>query len=377
MTLRDFIQGELIDIVEWLETSTDAMAWRFDRPDNEIKNGAKLIVRPGQLALFVEQGTVADVFQPGSHELATKNLPLLSKLRGWKYGFESPFKAEVVFVSTRQFTSLKWGTKTPVMTRDPELGAIRLRAYGTYAVRVRDAESFVRELVGANSSFTIGQISDQIRDMVASRFGELLGEKPIPVLQLAANYRELGDLATDKLAAELARFGVELTQLVVESIALPDEVAATLDQKTRLGLLGGDLGSYAQLQAADAIRDSARNTGTGGAGAAIGVGLGMAQQLAGAAGRAMNAHGANDTNAPASNAAPQTPPPIAPPPLPNALAVWLGVRGAPTGPLDLAALRQHFRDGTLTADTLAWRAGMGEWKPASQLAELKQVLAGG
>ncbi|HET9683982.1 MAG TPA: SPFH domain-containing protein [Gemmatimonadaceae bacterium] len=377
MTLRDFIQGELIDIVEWLESSTDAMAWRFDRPDNEIKNGAKLIVRPGQLALFVEQGTVADVFQPGSHELATKNLPLLSKLRGWKYGFESPFKAEIVFISTRQFTNLKWGTKTPVMTRDPELGAIRLRAYGTYALRVRDAESFVRELVGANSSFTIGQISDQIRDMVASRFGELLGEKPIPVLQLAANYRELGELAREKLAAELARLGVELTQLVVESIALPDEVAATLDQKTRLGLLGGDLGSYAQLQAADAIRDSARNQGTGGAGAAIGVGLGMAQQLAGAAGQAMSANAANNAKAPASSAAPQTPPPIAPPPLPNALAIWLGVRGTPTGPLDLAALKQHFRDGTLTADTLTWRTGMAEWKPASQMPELKDVLAGG
>lgn len=377
MTLRDFIQGELIDIVEWLESSTDAMAWRFDRPDNEIKNGAKLIVRPGQLALFVEQGTVADVFQPGSHELATKNLPLLSKLRGWKYGFESPFKAEIIFVSTRQFTNLKWGTKTPVMTRDPELGAIRLRAYGTYAMRVRDAESFVRELVGANSSFTIGQISDQIRDMVASRFGELLGEKPIPVLQLAANYRELGELATEKLAAELARLGVELTQLVVESIALPDEVAATLDQKTRLGLLGGDLGSYAQLQAADAIRDSARNQGTGGAGAAIGVGLGMAQQLAGAAGQAMSANAANNAKAPASSAAPQTPPPIAPPPLPNALAIWLGVRGTPTGPLDLAALKQHFRDGTLTGDTLTWRTGMAEWKPASQMPELKDVLAGG
>lgn len=377
MTLRDFIQGELIDIVEWLESSTDAMAWRFDRPDNEIKNGAKLIVRPGQLALFVEQGTVADVFQPGSHELATKNLPLLSKLRGWKYGFESPFKAEIVFISTRQFTNLKWGTKTPVMTRDPELGAIRLRAYGTYAMRVRDAESFVRELVGANSSFTIGQISDQIRDMVASRFGELLGEKPIPVLQLAANYRELGELATEKLAAELARLGVELTQLVVESIALPDEVAATLDQKTRLGLLGGDLGSYAQLQAADAVRDSARNQGTGGAGAAIGVGLGMAQQLAGAAGQAMSANAANNAKAPASSAAPQTPPPIAPPPLPNALAIWLGVRGTPTGPLDLAALKQHFRDGTLTGDTLTWRTGMAEWKPASQMPELKDVLAGG
>ncbi|HEX6600093.1 MAG TPA: SPFH domain-containing protein [Gemmatimonadaceae bacterium] len=373
MSLRDFIQGELIDIVEWLESSTDAMAWRFDRPNNELKNGAKLIVRPGQLALFVEQGTVADVFQPGSHELVTKNLPLLSKLRGWRYGFESPFKAEIVFVSTRQFASLKWGTKTPVMTRDPELGAIRLRAYGTYAVRVRDAESFVRELVGANSSYTIGEISDQIRDMVVARFAELLGEKPIPVLQLAANYRELGDLATEKVAAELARFGVELTQLVVESIALPDEVAATLDQKTRLGLLGGDLGSYAQLQAADAIRDSARNTGAGGAGAAIGVGLGMAQQLAGAAGQAMKA---NDANAPAASAAPQSPPPIAPPPLPNALAIWLGVRGAPTGPLDLAALKQHVRDGSLTPDTLAWRAGMTDWKPASQMPELKDVLTG-
>jgi membrane protease subunit (stomatin/prohibitin family) len=374
MTLRDFIQGELIDIVEWLESSTDAMAWRFERPDNELKNGAKLIVRPGQLALFVEQGTVADVFQPGSHELVTKNLPLLSKLRGWKYGFESPFKAEIVFVSTRQFTSLKWGTKTPVMTRDPELGAIRLRAYGTYAVRVRDAESFVRELVGANSSYTIGEISDQIRDKIVARFAELLGEKPIPVLQLAANYRELGDLATEKLAAELARFGVELTQLVVESIALPDEVAATLDQKTRLGLLGGDLGSYAQLQAADAIRDSARNTGAGGAGAAIGVGLGMAQQLAGAAGQAMKA---NAPAATSTNTTSQSPPPIAPPPLPNALAIWLGVRGAPTGPLDLVALRQHFRDGTLTHDTLAWRVGMAEWKPASTMPELTDVLAGG
>jgi membrane protease subunit (stomatin/prohibitin family) len=374
MALRDFIQGELIDIVEWLESTTDAMAWRFDRPNNELKNGARLIVRPGQLALFVEQGTVADVFQPGSHELVTKNLPLLSRLRGWKYGFESPFKAEIVFVSTRQFTSLKWGTKTPVMTRDPELGAIRLRAYGTYAMRVRDAESFVRELVGANPSYTIGEISDQIRDMVVARFAELLGEKPIPVLQLAANYRELGELATEKLAAELARFGVELTQLVVESIALPDEVAATLDQKTRLGLLGGDLGTYAQLQAADAIRDAARNTGAGGAGAAIGVGLGMAQQLAGAAGQAMNA---SAPAASSTNAAPQSPPPIAPPPLPTALAIWLGVRGAPTGPLDIAALKQHFRDGTLTPETLAWRAGMADWKPASQLPELKDVLMGG
>src|SRR6476469_8766289 len=355
MTLRDFIQGELIDIVEWLESSTDAMAWRFDRPDNEIKNGAKLIVRPGQLALFVEQGRVADAFQPGSHELATKNLPLLSKLRGWKYGFESPFKAEIIFVSTRQFTNLKWGTKTPVMTRDPELGAIRLRAYGTYAVRVRDAESFVRELVGANSSFTIGQISDQIRDLLVARFSELLGENTIPVLQLAANYKELGDLATTRLASELEKFGVELTKLVVESIALPDEVAATLDQRTRIGLIGGDMGKYGQLLTADAVRDAARNQGAGGAGAAVGVGLGMAQQLAGASSQASR-------------------PAASPPPLPTSPGFFIGVEGKAQGPFDVAALAQRVTDGALRADTLVWREGMAAWAAAAQVPEVAELL---
>src|SRR5258708_27384206 len=165
MTMRDFIHGELIDVIEWLETSTDTMVWRFARPNNEIKNGAQLIVRPGQLAVFVEQGTVADVFVPGRHELVTKNLPVLSRLRGWKYGFESPFKAEIVFVSSRQFTGCRWGTKAPIMTTDPELGPVRLRAFGTYSIRVNEAESFVRELVGTNSTFALDQISNQLRDL--------------------------------------------------------------------------------------------------------------------------------------------------------------------------------------------------------------------
>jgi membrane protease subunit (stomatin/prohibitin family) len=355
MTLRDFIKGELIDIVEWLESSTEAMVWRFDRPNNEIKNGAKLIVRPGQLAVFVEQGTIADVFQPGQHELVTKNLPILSRLRGWKYGFASPFKAEVVFVSTRQFTSNKWGTKQPVMTRDPELGPVRLRVFGTYSVRVSDAESFVRELVGANSSFTIGQIADQLRDLVVARFSELLGENTIPVLQLAANYKELGDLAAARLVPELASFGVELTRLVVESIALPDEVAATLDQRTRIGLIGGDMGAYAQLLTADAVRDAARNQGAGGAGAAVGVGLGMAQQLAGAAGQA--ARGA-----------------ASPPPLPASAGWFIGVDGKAQGPLDATTLAQRVKDGVLKADTLVWREGMTAWTPAAQVPDIATLL---
>ena len=355
MTLRDFIKGELIDIVEWLESSTDAMVWRFDRPDNEIKNGAQLIVRPGQVAVFVDQGTVADVFEPGRHRLSTENLPVLSTLRGWKHGFASPFKAEVVFVSTRQFVSNKWGTKQPVMTRDPELGPVRLRVFGTYTVRVSNAEAFVRELVGANSSFTIGQISDQLRDLVVARFSELLGENTIPVLQLAANYKELGDLAANRLAPELDRFGVALTTLVVESIALPDEVAATLDQRTRIGLIGGDMGAYAQLLTADAVRDAARNQGTGGAGAAIGVGLGMAQQLAGAAGQGMRA-GAS------------------PPPLPASAGFFIGVDGKPQGPFDAAALAQRAKDGVLRADTLVWRDGMPGWSPAAQVPDVAALL---
>ena len=353
VSMRDLIKGELIDIIEWLETSPDTMVWRFARPDNEIKNGAQLIVRPGQQAVFVDQGNVADVFLPGQHELTTKNLPVLSRLRGWKYGFASPFKAEVVFVSTRQFAGARWGTKAPVMTTDPELGPVRLRAFGTYSVRVSHAETIVRELVGANASLDIAQITDQLRDLIVARFSETLGEQSSSVLKLAAQYEELGVAAARKLAPDLARFGLELTQMIVESIALPVEVAATLDQRTRIGLIG-DVGAYAQLQAADAIRDAARNTGGGvaAAGAALGVGAVLGQQMASATGAAMNYR------------------PAAPPPIPAGTAFFVDVGGKPVGPLDMAALRGRVSDGSLTRSTLVWREGMAEWTPASGASEL-------
>jgi membrane protease subunit (stomatin/prohibitin family) len=360
MTLRDFIQGELIDVVEWLETSTDAMVWRFDRPDGELKNGAQLVVRPGQLAVFVDRGTIADVFRPGQHELTTNNLPLLSKLRGWKYGFESPFKAEVVFVSTRQFTGNKWGTKSPVMMRDPQLGAVRLRAYGTYSARVVDAAAFVRELAGANPDYTIGEIRDQLRDLVVARMSEVLGERAIPLLELAANYSTLGELGVAKLAPELAKLGVQLTQLVVENIALPDEVAATLDQRTRMSLIG-DVAAYAQLQAADAVRDAARNQGTGGAGAAVGVGLGIAQQLSNTTAGAMR---------PPASGGPT------PPPIPRPLAFFVATGTQPEGPHDLAALAQRVKDGSFKRETLVWREGMPAWVAASQVTELAGLFGG-
>ena len=360
MTMRDFIRGELIDVVEWLEDSTDAMVWRFARPGNEIKNGAQLVVRPGQVAVFVEQGDVADVFLPGRHELVTANLPILSRLRGWKHGFQSPFKAEVVFVSTRQFTSLKWGTKTPVMTRDSTLGPVRLRAYGQYAVRVSDAPRFVRELVGANAHFEVEQIAEQLRNLVVSRFSDLLAAEPVGVLELASRYVELGDLLAARLGPELGEYGLEATKVVVESISLPEEVAGTLDQRTRMGIIG-DIGAYAQLQAADAIRDAARNPGVGGASVAAGLGIAMGQQVA-AAGVA----------APARPALP--PPSLTPPPMPSAAQYWLAVDGMPAGPFDMSELARRASAGTLTPATLVWRQGMDQWAAAGEVADLASLF---
>ena len=358
--IREFIKGELIDIIEWLETVPDVMVWRFERPDNEIKNGAQLVVRPGQLAVFVDQGNVADVFLPGQHTLATKNLPLLSRLRGWKYGFESPFKAEVIFASTRQFAGAKWGTKTPVMTSDPQLGPVRLRAYGTYVIRIADAESFVRELVGTHASLSVSQISEQLRDMIVAGFSETLGESSVGVLQLASQYGELGAATGARLAPQFARLGLALTQMIVESIALPDEVAATLDQRTRIGLIG-DVGAYAQLQAADAIRDAARNPGgAAGAGASLGVGLAMGQQIVNAA--AGMAKG------------PVAAPPV-PPPIPGDGGFFMAVEGKPAGPFDVNGLREKVKDGSFTAATLVWRDGMPQWTHASDVAALQSLFA--
>jgi membrane protease subunit (stomatin/prohibitin family) len=361
VTLGDAFRGELIDIIEWLEESSDTMVWRFARPNNEIKSGAQLIVRPGQVAVFVDQGQVADVFQGGRHVLTTENLPVLSRLRGWKYGFASPFKVDVVFVSMRQFPNNKWGTKTPVMTTDPELGPVRLRAYGTYIARVLDPKVLVTQLVGANSSFEMVQIADQIRDLIVARFSELLGEKSLPVLQIASQYRELGDAASVSVAPDLAKLGLALAQLVVESIALPDEVAATLDQRTRIGLIG-DVGAYAALQSADAIRDAARNPGAGGAGAAIGVGIAMAGKIGEAASAAMK---------PVTLLAP----PSGPPPIPQSTMYYVAVNGQQTGPFAIEALRKSIADGSLTRDTLVWHDGMAQWAAASDLPDIAKLFA--
>ena len=360
MGLFDKLRGELIDIVEWLDPTRDTMVHRFERYDNEIKMGAQLVVREGQAAAFVDQGKLADVFEPGMYTLDTDNLPILSTLQGWKHGFHSPFKCEVYFVSTRRFTDLKWGTKHPVTLRDPEFGPVRLRAFGTYEVRVGDPGVFLKELVGTDGKFTTDEITDQLRNLIVARFTDILGESRIPVLDLAANYDELGKFITQRIHEEFTQYGLDITRMLVENISLPEAVEEALDKRSSMGVIG-DLNRYTQFQTAEAMEKAAENPGGMAAG---GMGMGMGFAMANQMGHSM---------APQQQAPQQQPQQSAPPPLPG--SQWfLGINGQQAGPFDMQTLGGQITSGQCTRDTLAWTQGMAEWKPAGEVQELSGLF---
>lgn len=354
MALWDKITGEFIDIIEWLDASNDTMVWRFERYQNEIKYGAKLTVRQSQVAVFVNEGQCADVFGPGMYTLETQNLPILSTLRGWKYGFNSPFKAEVYFVNTRRFTDLKWGTKNPIMMRDPEFGPVRVRAFGTYAMRVKDAVAFIREIVGTDGHFTTTEVTEQLRNQIVSRFANILADVKMPVLDLATQYDKLGTFITEKMQPEFDPIGIEITNMLVENVSLPPEVEQALDRRTSMGIVG-DLNKYTQFQTAEALKAAASNPGTAGGAMGMGLGMMMGQQ----AGAAM-------AQSPASAAG-------APPPLPGAFHV--AVNGQQTGPFGMAELQAQMAAGRLTRESLVWSPGMAAWTPAGQVAALAALFA--
>lgn len=356
MGIWDRLKKELIDIVEFVDDSNNTLVHRFERFQNEIKWGAKLVVREGQNAVFIEEGKLADVFKPGLYTLETKNMPILATLKGWKYGFESPFKCEVYFVSTRRFNDLKWGTMNPVMLRDKEFGPVRIRAFGTYSARVKDPGTFIKEVVGTDGTFTTDEIAGQLRNTIVSRLGDLLGESKLAVLDMAANYDELGKFLTTKLSPEFDAMGIELPQLLVENISLPPEVEQALDRRTSMGIVG-DLGRYAQFQAAEAMREAANNPGAAGSGVGMMVGMGLGQQ-AGPWGQ----HPA---------AAPATPPPV-----PPAAAVWHVVEaGKATGPFPVDELRARVASGALARESLVWSEGMAAWARAGEVDALKPLFA--
>ncbi len=278
---------QFIEVIEWLDNTGNTMLYRFPVASQEIKNGAQLIVRESQAAVFVHEGQIADVFPPGRYTIDGGNTPILSKLGAWKYGFNSPFKAEVYFANTKQFTDLKWGTPNPVMMRDTDFGMVRLRAFGIYSMRVSDPREFIKQIAGTNAHFVTEDIEGQLKRTLVGGFSDALGESKIAALDLASNYDELSKFTRDKLNDDFKTYGLELTKFVIENISLPAEVEAAMDRRTSMGVLG-DAGRYAQFQAADAMRDAAQNPG-GGAGTGVGLGAGFAvgNAMAGAMSDAM------------------------------------------------------------------------------------------
>ena len=348
---------EFVDVIEWTDDTSNTMVYRFERYGNEIKYGAKLIVRESQFAVFVNEGEVADVLGPGTYELETKNLPVLTTLQNWHHGFQSPFKAEVYFCNARRFTDLKWGTKQPLMLRDSEFGGLRIRAFGTYGVRILDALKFIREIVGTEGVFTTEEISGQLRNLITSRFATIIGSANIPVLDMAANYDQVGEFLTRRISPEFGEYGLELTRILVENISLPPAVSEALDKRTSMGMTG-NLDRYLQYQTGASMEAAAQNPGGGASdGVGMGIGLAMANRMSdNMAGHASGSSG--------------------PPPLPGTDAVYhVVVDGRAQGPYSLDVLKAQVASGQLTADTLVWSPSMSEWMPAGSVSALDSVVS--
>ncbi|MEM7742517.1 MAG: SPFH domain-containing protein [Pseudomonadota bacterium] len=355
----DMIRGELIDVIDWTDDSRDTLVWRFQRRDNAIKYGAKLTVREGQAAVFVHEGQLADVFQPGLYQLETNNMPIMTTLQHWDHGFSSPFKSEIYFVSTRRFQDLKWGTKNPIMMRDPEFGPVRMRAFGTYTIKVKDPGLFLQEVVGTDGEFTIDEVQFQLRNVIVSRFSNALASSGIPVLDLAANTDQMAEYLKNRVAPEIAQYGIEIPTLFVENVSLPEEVEKAMDRRTSMGVIG-DLGKYAQFQAAESMRAAAENPGQGGAmGAGLGAGMGF--------GMMANMAQASPWGQPQAA-------PAAPPPPPAETVYHVAEAGQTKGPFSLADLGRMVTDGSLTRETLVWAPGFEGWTGAGEVDALARLF---
>ncbi len=354
MGLFDKIFGEFVDVIEWTDNSNDTMVYRFERYGNEIKYGAKLTVRESQVAVFVNEGEIADIFSPGIYELKTANMPILTTLQHWDHAFESPFKAEIYFFNLRRFVDLKWGTKNPLMLRDKEFGPVRVRAFGTYTVRIDDPETFLREIVGTDGYFTVDEMSNQLRNLIVSRFAGIVGQSGIPVLDMAANYEQMSQFIDEKIAPEFQAYGLELTKLLIENISLPSKVEEALDKRTGMGLVG-NLDDYLKYQSAEAFTASGGTASAAGEAMGMGMGFAMAQQMV------SNMQHASST-------------PSAPPPIPKAQTYHFAIDGAAAGPFTLEQIKRKIASGMIDRETLAWREGMDGWESAGKMSEFQTLF---
>jgi len=361
MGLFDRHRNEFIDIIDWANQDTDTLVWKFPRYENEIKMNAKLTVREGQQAVFINEGTIADVFQPGMYTLQTQNMPLLSTLKGWKYGFESPFKADVFFVSTRQEIDQKWGTKNAITVSDDRFGMIELRAFGTYTFKVTDAGKFIKEIAGIDQQYTTEEIGGQLKSIIATRFTNAAASGNIPIEKFASNLDSLSGIILDKLNADFDAFGLKIINFLVENVSMPEDLKKEIFEYSRLDKI--DMQKLTQLKAAESIEIAAGNEGTAGLGAGMGAGFGVGNAMANAFGQATAAARPSTADA-------------APPPLAASVQYFTGIDGKQAGPFDAAQVQQMIQAGTIRRDTQMWKAGMAGWTGAESISELSALFNG-
>ena len=279
MGIMDFIKGELLEIIEWTDDSRDTLSWRFPDDDKAIKNGAQLIVRESQVAQFVYVGEFGDTFRPGKHRLTTDNIPVLTRLKSWPYGFDSPFKADVYFVTTRLFTGNKWGTSNPLMLRDADFGVVRARAFGTYDFRIVEPKTFLREVAGSDHNFRLDEFADTMRSRIVSIFSDALASAHIPVLDVAARYTELGEALLPLVNAAVSqKYGLEIASFIVENVSVPPEVEKAIDSRSSMAAIG-NLNEFVKYQMGKGFEGGSGGGGAAGTAAELAVGFGIAQQM--------------------------------------------------------------------------------------------------
>ena len=279
MDFMKIITKQLIEIIEWTDDSRDTLSYRWPDEDKEIKNGAQLIVRESQQVQFVSEGQFADLFNPGRYQLTTQNIPILSTLRGWKYGFNSPFKCDVYYINTRLFTGNKWGTSNPIMMRDKDFGVIRLRAFGTYDFRITDAAKFLKEVAGTDQNFRIDEFADTMRSRIVSIFSEALAQAQVPALDVAQRYSELGDALLQLINPAVSeKYGLEITSFLLENVSVPPEVEQAIDKRSSMGAIG-NLNDYVKYQMGAAMANGGEGAAAATIPATMAMGFGMAQEM--------------------------------------------------------------------------------------------------
>ncbi|MFH7011947.1 SPFH domain-containing protein [Flavobacterium sp. FlaQc-52] len=366
MGIFDRLRNEFLDIIEFVDNTNNTIVYRFERFQNEIKNNSKLIVREGQQAVFMNEGKIADIFSAGTYNLNTQNLPILSTLKGWKYDFNSPFKAEVYFINTRNFIDQKWGTKNALILNDDRFGMLEVRAFGTYAFKVVDSQKFIQEIVGTDGQFTTQEIAEQLKSIIVSRFTDAIGEAKLPIESYVGNTTELSTTIFNFMKDDFADYGIELSRFLLENTSMPEDIKKEIFELSRLNKI--DMQKFTQYKTAQSIEKAVENpSGIAGTAFSIGTGLHMAKQMMQSFDESSQTATANQTSFTPN----QTPPPL---PV-EGKTYFAAINNVQSGPFNESQISSLIENKQLLEDTLVWNQGMEGWQKASTVPELQNLFS--